>query len=57
MDIHKDKDFFYLQGTESNYIFENAFNLFCINETKLLRYASRRGIREEINSQINLLKL
>ena len=57
VDIHKDKDFFYLQGTESNYIFENAFNLFCINETKLLRYASRRGIREEINSQINLLKL
>ena len=57
VDIHKDKDFFYLQGSESNYIFENAFNLFTINETKLLRYASRRGIREEINSQINLLKL
>ena len=57
VDIHKDKDFFYLQGAESNYIFENAFNLFIINETKLLRYASRRGIREVINSQLNLLKL
>ncbi len=55
IDIHTDADFFYLQGMESYYILENAFNLYTINENRLLRYASRRGIKEEILSQINSL--
>lgn len=55
VDIHKDVDFFYLQGTESSHILDNAFNLYTINETKLLRYAGRRGIKEEMKSNIESL--
>lgn len=56
VDIQKDPDFFYLQGTESSYILENAYSLYTINENKLLRYAGRRGMRESMKLQINLLK-
>ncbi len=55
VDIRKDADFFYLQGQEYNYILENAFNFYHINESRLLRYASRRGIKEEMKQQINKL--
>ncbi len=56
VDIRKDADFFFLQGEESDYILENAYSLYHINESRLLRYASRRGIKEEIQSEINKLK-
>ncbi len=50
VDILADSDFFYLQGSESQYIFENAFQLYTINTSKLLRYASRRGIKQEVET-------
>ena len=31
---------------------ENAFNMFTVNTTKLLRYAGRRGVRTEIENEI-----
>lgn len=48
VDTQKDPDFSYLQGAEGANIFRNALSLYNINESRLLRYASRRGIREEI---------
>jgi hypothetical protein len=52
VDLQKDKDFFYLQEAEGVNIFQNALLLYSINESRLLRYASRRGIRKEIETII-----
>lgn len=52
VDLQKDVDFFYLQESEGVNIFRNALSLYTINENRLLRYASRRGIREEIEKNI-----
>ena len=49
VDIYCDKDFFYLQGAEYDSIWENAFALYNINTSTLLRYAARRGVKEEFN--------
>lgn len=45
VDIHADKDFFYMQGIEASYMTENARSLFMLNEEKLQRYAKRRNIK------------
>ena len=52
VDLQKDADFFYLQEAEGFNIFRNAMSLYAINESRLLRYASRRGIRKEIETII-----
>ena len=52
IDIRKDKDFFYLQGSESSYIMRNALQKYAINENRLLRYAQRRGIKQEMERAI-----
>ncbi len=52
VDLLVDPDFFMYQGAEYDYIFEKAYSLYNINRTKLLRYASRRGIREEMQKQL-----
>ena len=44
VDIQKDADFSYLQGTESDRMLENARSLYNINTTRLNRYAKRRGL-------------
>lgn len=53
VDINKDADFYYLQGGETFYIMEFARSFYQINEPKMLRYASRRGIRNEITDILN----
>ena len=45
VDIRKDPDFAYLQGTETERMFENADSMYVINKTRLNRYARRRGIK------------
>lgn len=45
VDIRKDSDFAYLQGTEADRMFENAESMYVINKTRLNRYARRRGIK------------
>lgn len=45
VDIHADKDFFYMQGVEASYMTENARSLYMLNEEKLQRYAKRRNIK------------
>lgn len=57
VDIYCDKDFSYMQCSEYMRIAENAITLFNINKTKLLRYAKRRGAKEELEEIYNdLLK-
>lgn len=57
VDIQRDPDFFYLQGHELLYIIDNAFTLYTINTTKLLRYASRRGTKQETISILEELNI
>lgn len=48
VDIYCDSDFDYLQGSEYVRIAENAMTMFCINRTKMFRYAGRRGVKDEL---------
>lgn len=57
VDILRDSDFFYLQGAESEHIIENAFNLYAVNKSRLLRYAGRRKVKEELSSILNNLNI
>lgn len=57
VDILRDPDFFYLQGSESDRIIENAFNLYTINRSKLLRYAERRKAKNELLSILKNLNI
>jgi len=41
------------QGNEMRTIYKEAFSKYSINRSKLLRYASRRGKKEEIETYIN----
>lgn len=50
VDINADSDFYYLQDNETYYIMENAQSLYSINIPKMLRYASRRGIRKKMQT-------
>lgn len=53
VDINTDADFYYLQGGETFYIMEQAQSLYQINQPKMLRYASRRGVRQKMLDLIN----
>ncbi len=53
VDINTDADFYYLQGGETYYIMEQARSLYQINEPKMLRYASRRGVRQKMIDLLN----
>lgn len=53
VDIQADPDFYYLQGSEIYYIVGITVSLYNINRPKLLRYASRRGIRKEMADILN----
>jgi len=48
VDIFCDMEFEYLQGREIGHIYENAFSRYSVNQTKLLRYAARKGKKDEI---------
>ena len=48
VDISKDPDFDYLQGSEFLHVLNNIKRIYRINEHRLLRYASRRSVREAI---------
>lgn len=47
-----DDDFSYLRGGEWQYMLDNAFRAFAVNTSRLLRYASRRGKKQEISDAI-----
>lgn len=54
VDLFCDENLFqFYQGRERNTIFKEAFAKYTINNTKLLRYASRRGKKKELEKYIN----
>ncbi len=55
VDINIDADFYYLQGIEASYILENASSLYQLNIPKMLRYASRRGLKEKMQAYLKNL--
>jgi len=56
VDLATDKEFFPFQGNEIFTIYENAFDKYTINESSMLRYASRKEKREDIKEIINTIK-
>ena len=48
VDLYCDKDFNYLQGAEYYHIMNAAQNLYELNVPSMLRYASRRNVKEKI---------
>lgn len=57
VDILRDDDFFYLQGSESDRVIENAFGMYSVNQSRLFRYANRRKIKEELLSILHNLNI
>src|SRR5690606_7991402 len=57
VDIYCDPELYSaLQGAEMRRIYQTAFDKYHINEPKMLRYASRRTKKEEIQTLINKAK-
>ncbi|NCC99699.1 MAG: hypothetical protein EOL95_08395 [Bacteroidia bacterium] len=57
VDIVGDVEFSFLQGSEINYVYTTIFEKHNVNKNKLLRYATRRGRKEEVEQLINANKL
>jgi hypothetical protein len=55
VDIFADKEFEFLQGNELTHIFSNAFSKYTINIDKLLRYASRKAKRLQLEKFIKTI--
>ena len=55
VDIVGDVEFDFLQGAEITYFYRNVLERNEINKRKLLRYASRRGRRKEVEQLYNSL--
>jgi len=53
VDIACDVEFDFMQGAEISYFYRNVMERHTINKRKLLRYASRRGRREEVEQLYN----
>jgi len=52
VDILADNDLEYLRGSEYQYMFETAVNQYVLSESRLLRYARRRGVQNIIQTMI-----
>jgi len=57
VDIVGDVEFSFLQGSEINYVYTTIFERHSINKNKLLRYATRRGRKDEVEQLLNANKL
>ena len=57
VDIVVDVEFTFLQGAEINDVYTSVFERHNINKNKLLRYAARRGRKEEVLRLLNTNKL
>ena len=53
VDIAGDVEFDFMQGAEITYFYRNVMERQDINKRKLMRYASRRGRREEVEQLYN----
>jgi hypothetical protein len=57
VDIVGDIEFYFLQGSEINYVYTTIFESHSVNKNKLLRYATRRGRKDEVEQLLNANKL
>ncbi|MEI6556085.1 MAG: type IV toxin-antitoxin system AbiEi family antitoxin domain-containing protein [Paludibacter sp.] len=57
VDVVGDVEFDFLQGTEITYFYSNVIERHNLNTNKLLRYATRRGRKEEVEQLLNNNKL
>lgn len=57
VDAIADNELQYLQGNESYTIYSNAFSDYNIKKTRLLRYASRRNRKQQVEQILNTLNL
>lgn len=57
VDIVGDVEFSFMQGSEINYVYSTIFERLNVNKNKLLRYATRRGRKEEVEKLIYANKL
>lgn len=53
VDVAGDVEFDFLQGTEITYFYKNVMERHTVNKSKLIRYASRRGRRQEVENLFN----
>ena len=53
VDIVGDVEFDFMQGAEISYFYKNVIESYTINNNKLLRYASRRGRRAQVEQLLN----
>ncbi len=56
VDIQKDPDLDYLQGAETHNMYQLAFDLYTINTQRLMRYARRRSITNEIKELVSQIQ-
>ena len=52
VDLNCDADFFMYQGIEWEHIMDNAFSLYNVNTSVLLRYAGRRNRKETVEQYL-----
>jgi hypothetical protein len=57
VDIVDDVEFSFLQGSELHYVYNTIFERHNINKNKLLRYATRRGRKQEVEQLLKTNKL
>jgi hypothetical protein len=57
VDIVGDVEFSFLQGVETNYVYNTIFEKHNVNKNKLLRYASRRGRKAIVEELLKTNKL
>jgi len=57
VDIAGDVEFYFLQGSEINHVYTTIFERHNINKNKLLRYANRRGRKEEVEQLLRVNNL
>jgi len=57
VDMVGDTEFSFLQGSEIDYIYTAVFERHDVNKNKLLRYATRRGRKEEVEQLLSINKL
>lgn len=53
VDVAGDVEFDFLQGTEITYFYKNVLERHTVNKSKLMRYATRRGRRQEVENLYN----
>lgn len=53
VDVAGDVEFDFLQGAEITYFYSNVIERHNINKSKLMRYATRRGRRQEVDELFN----